>query len=1110
MITHPQIFLRVLFSKKTRISEIIKMKKTRIIALLCLFVLVLSLASCGGNKPDAGSDVTTLPTYKTKLLDGWQNYTIVYPDDASVTISSAFAELRSVINEKYGVSLPVKSDFKLPYEELPVGTLEILIGETNRPESIAVREAIKSNDYVIELSSNRLVIVGGSEEATAEAVAHVIDYLLKDDGLNIPESDRFAVIGNYTVGTLTINGVHIQEYQLVRGSGMNASERLMMSQLQEVIASVSGYKLNLAMPSDAVAEYEILIGNTGRPETSAELALGTYSINQTSNKLALYGNGDYSSAFVIKHLIDALYAIPKCESYDLKLENVAGVEFMPPTLTATNLPATLENYTKNPAYDADFTDINNVLDRFDTVVNEFPDEITVLDPIDVNDYPLSLKKQIYVAPDGNDDNPGTLEKPLATIAAGVKKMANTGGGVIWVRGGTYSLSTSVSIGTTNSGSLISPLFIIAYEDETPVLTTSKSLNPADFASVNYASDPVASRIDPSVQPFIAYVNLYELGWTEADMGEITTSTMPRMYINGEEAHIARYPNADQPNLYFDYVFDTGSVTDKSASNLYAQWIARVETGEFDSRKNDYYTDSYGNRNIDHGWTIRMIDLMPCLWENTGNIMFYGNVFEGWNYVRCVIESMDPITKKMKSVNGTSLGAKHSTNSPTGYNTYYLYNAIEALDAEGEWFLDYETGNLYMYTGEGFSESEIVFSANDANIITVNGASNVVIDGLTITGGFKNGIYADAIDQLVIQNCTVYNTVGEGILFRNAKNSAIIYNDISAINSSMIRLTCNGEQYTLEPLRNIIQNNLLHDPLKNQQSGINITGTQNVVSHNYLEYLQISMNESCENIIEYNELKGGSRDTSDAGLIYGGGFYNFGNHVRYNYMHDWANAGKAIYFDDLACRNYAYYNLADTTGAEYKTINMLYSSSGHYNVFFGNICIGRATDYIGESCLYFSESSSLGYRWPEHSKGFAKAFSEKYNLANLYKRFPEFEQYIDMMNQHIEERDKAGYVRNELEIYLRSPAHNVYMNNLLLGVTEIKIPLTNEINSVTGQKMESLTLVKDNYVNKTIDLYMPDYLDNNYAIEESALSEIKSVIPSFYMPDYEHAGLTYER
>jgi hypothetical protein len=140
------------------------MKKNRLIAIICIFVLVLSLFSCGKNPEQSGenNDVTTTPTYETKLLSSWQNYTIVYPDKASVTVSNAFSELRNVIKEKYDVSLPIKSDFKLPYEELPVGTLEILIGETNRPESIAAREVIKSNDYTVEFVNNRLVIVGGS------------------------------------------------------------------------------------------------------------------------------------------------------------------------------------------------------------------------------------------------------------------------------------------------------------------------------------------------------------------------------------------------------------------------------------------------------------------------------------------------------------------------------------------------------------------------------------------------------------------------------------------------------------------------------------------------------------------------------------------------------------------------------------------------------------------------------------------------------------------------------------------------------------------------------------------------------------------------------------
>ena len=1116
------------------------MKNNRIIALILAVLALLALVSCG--KDTGKGDENAIPKYDTALIDDWQDYTIVYPDEASVEVSDALTALRTAISEKYGVSLPIKSDFKIPTDDVPVGTLEILIGATNREESISTIESMKANDFTVAYKNNRIVITGGSDKTTVIAIEHFIDYLLQDDGINVPAATSFTLKGDYTVGTLTIGGVDIREFQIVRGSGMNAAERIMTEQLRESIASICGHTINVVVPSDPEKANEILIGNTSRPETSTELPFGTYAVNQTDSKLALYGNGDYSNAFVIKLLIDKLYSIPKSDAYDITFDNVASESFTPPTLTATNLPVTLKNYSQNPEYNTDFTKIENVLARFSTLEGELPEEISVLEKIDVNDYPLSLKNQYYVATDGNDENPGTLELPFATLTAALRKVANAGGGVIWVRGGTYSLNTAVAIGATHSGSLISPLFIKAYGDEAPVFTTAKSIDASAFTSVNYENDKVASRIDPSVQNSIGYVNLYELGFAKKDLGEISESSMPKIYINGELGHIARYPNADQPELYFDTVLETGSVTSSSGSNLYRGWIKRVNNWQawkaaggtdttiysfdktayssiakaltdaikLDAVSDTLFTDNSGNKNLNLGWEIKLTDLTPLEWENTGNIFFRGSVFENWAVSTFRIKSFDLLSKKMTSVNGGGYGAKHSTNSPTGYNTYYLYNAIEALDAPGEWFLDYSTGNLYMYTGENFASSEILFVTTEANILNITNASNVVIDGLAFESSFKCGVYAENSDQVVIQNCTVSNTAENGICFQSMKNSAAIYNDISATGSTMIEVSSRSTQYTLEPSRNIIQNNYLHDGLPTNQGGIHLSGTLNVISHNYLEYCQIGLDMTSECIIEYNELYGGSRYTHDAGIIYGGGYYNFGNHIRYNYMHHWASPGKAIYFDDLACRNYAYYNLADTTGGDADSVNMLYSSSGHYNIFLGNICIGRTTDYIGESCLYFSDKSALGYRWTEHSNGFMTAFSERYNMSNLYKRFPEFEQYYNMMKAHTEERTKAGYVRNETEIYLRSPAHNVYMNNLMLGLTDIRIPLTKETNSVTGENMESLTLVKDNFASKNIELFMPGYLNNDYTVDPAALDEIKEVIPSFYMPEYERAGITYER
>ena len=84
---------------------------------------------------------------------------------------------------------------------------------------------------------------------------------------------------------------------------------------------------------------------------------------------------------------------------------------------------------------------------------------------------------LYVSPDGSDTNPGTLEKPLKTLAGArdaVRKINSnmTKDIVVYLRGGTYRLTESVKFGVEDSGSGGFKIVYRAYEDETPVISGS--------------------------------------------------------------------------------------------------------------------------------------------------------------------------------------------------------------------------------------------------------------------------------------------------------------------------------------------------------------------------------------------------------------------------------------------------------------------------------------------------------------------------------------------------------------------------------------------------------------------------------------------------------------
>jgi hypothetical protein len=77
---------------------------------------------------------------------------------------------------------------------------------------------------------------------------------------------------------------------------------------------------------------------------------------------------------------------------------------------------------------------------------------------------ILLASTLYVAPQGNDKNPGTLAAPFATISKGVAHLKP--GDEVLVRGGVYRESVLVANAHGTAGA---PIHIRAYPHETPII-----------------------------------------------------------------------------------------------------------------------------------------------------------------------------------------------------------------------------------------------------------------------------------------------------------------------------------------------------------------------------------------------------------------------------------------------------------------------------------------------------------------------------------------------------------------------------------------------------------------------------------------------------------------
>ncbi len=966
------------------------MKLRRLLLLLLLLCLLLpcTLTSCGKAKAVEFKDL--------------ESYRIVYATRIGTEPFRAIRAMMDKIEDVAGVTLDYGEDFVKTGTDVPTDTLEILIGNTNREESQSYNLGI--NDFGIWYENDRLVIRGGSDEALIRGIQYFTEEYITEEGVMRPRR-RMLSQEEYPYGKTTLNGVDIYDYTIVRDTKSEAIATI----LRDKIAEKTGAYLKIVgQRAEVTNGYEILVGKFYSEERkSPEVAEGKWTIATVGTRVYMTGDGDDGAYDAILAFFEDIAGSGR--KLKLKYETPKTGDVNPIVLFSLNLPKDLPSLENKVGLTMS---TQTVMQRFLATRAELPTEVSTVERVLLDNYPASKLNQLFVAPNGRDDAAGTKEAPLATLGEAVARMEDRAGGVIYMMGGTYYTDKAIELKREHSGLRLSPLFIKAWEDEEVILSANQGLSTDEtlWSTLSpTANADVYERFPAEARDHIIYTTLAAQGMTAADFAEIDTKKgAPRLFVDGEQYTLARFPNSNEPLdlLYFTQVYNTGTVTSRDGSNLYWDWIKTANQWGYDPTANV-------------GWEIRVPDgplgEEILSWVNTGDIWYYGSVFEGWEfayYNLALTAAADiagggqewshpspsdpsvPLLGKLKSDGGYSLksmtyntyGAKNSGNSPAGRNTFYLFNAVEALDVPGEWFLDRDTGILYLYPTEGFHEARMELTGTEVyNLLSLTAVENVVIDGITVDGATNSGIYISNARKVVVQDVTVRNVRASCVTLANdTTDTAIIHSDFSASSSAMINLSLSSAMRRLAPTNVIVQNCLFHDALPTVQTAVSVGGCRTVVSHNYFHNTTVNTGSAAECIIEYNRFEGGSADVVDGGMVYMGGSTSRGNHVRYNVFHMFRATHNAVYNDGMGSGNYTYGNIISTLGSESNLNKGWYSSTGVGNVCYGNIMVLRnpmqvaaagsaggdegdvvhtgANDQINQSALfyyYFGDSYSKG-------------------------------------------------------------------------------------------------------------------------------------------------------
>lgn len=284
--------------------------KTRVLSmLLCVLMVLGSLTACGNTIAPETSATTTTATEPTTtpaetekpvemldlIADGKSEYSLVRSEDSSNAIVQRVTALRNEIKEATGASLGYTTDWVKRGDEVPAEGKEIVIGSTNRPQSEAVLKQIREKDYAIVYEGGRLVILGGTEEATLRAVDYFVEnYLDKSTGkLTVPDNLFDVIAHDYPIDGISIAGVDIREYQVVVPKECDKYTYYAGVNLVDFIKTNAGIAIEMVTDDQPEKEYEFLIGKTNRAASSAFTSTipdGQYVLGAVDKKIVMQGN----------------------------------------------------------------------------------------------------------------------------------------------------------------------------------------------------------------------------------------------------------------------------------------------------------------------------------------------------------------------------------------------------------------------------------------------------------------------------------------------------------------------------------------------------------------------------------------------------------------------------------------------------------------------------------------------------------------------------------------------------------------------------------------------------------------------------------------------------
>ncbi|XP_045203138.2 uncharacterized protein LOC123556462 [Mercenaria mercenaria] len=572
---------------------------------------------------------------------------------------------------------------------------------------------------------------------------------------------------------------------------------------------------------------------------------------------------------------------------------------------------------------------------------------------------------LYVSPQGSDQNHGDSPATAARTLHKAMRLADKvpdHNSVVYIElmQGYHDLNHTLVVNRDN-------VVIRAYNDQEVHVTGGQRVPSTLFKTVT--DHAILSRLPAKSHAHVRVAHLPNVGIT--DYGHMGTyggwrhDPMPiEVFYNGKPLRFAQWPNEGFIN------------------------IVEVPDGK-------------------DGLRFRYKSSVPQTWHNETAPWVYGYWYWSWCDKSVKVKSLDASSQTVTLVEKTNFGLRtgHWNDPAAGYSKqggYFRFvNVFSALDQPGEYYMDQEHGNLYVWlpNDDGNAKvSDIIYVSMVTHCIQIKrGVRQVTLEGFTLEACRGYGIFGPNVHNIRVTKMEIKNTGAVAVRFNSDSRDCTVSRCLIHDTNGGVFME-GGSRKTLQSSGHTIENNEIFQYSRVGAVGnyaISTYGVGHVIRYNHIYFGQWSAVWYSGNdiLMEYNLLHHNCVNASDCGAFHTGRDWTTrGNIIRYNIVHHTLRLVPGADVRGVM--------LDDQSSSTRITNNVFYNNDVHANIGGGRYNV------IANNVMYNATSFSIqvDHRGTKHTNDqdlIRRLHAVPYNSSLWTLRYPELK-YLNLQNASIPE------------------------------------------------------------------------------------------------------------